>query len=187
MKLKNEFSYKVIECESMLTQLCGWLPRDCKLILTSRPKCIHVDQLSTAFPFSMISLAHFSSRKRDKWLDRYCALCPVDRREVDKKVAQYIRSIRKNSASNLCDTPMTLYLLVGGKVDIELTKNTWALYRYIFNDIVVNTPYSGQLAEAPHPVGTMKGRLIYWITEEIAYKMANTAAVVITAPFRVTR
>ncbi|MBO4211975.1 MAG: pentapeptide repeat-containing protein [Oscillospiraceae bacterium] len=159
------------DCENMLAQLCGQLPGDCKIILTSRPKYIQVDQLSKAFPFSLISLQHFSRKKREEWLNQYRALVPDDSSAVDEEVAQYILSIDDNSVSNLCDTPMTLYLLIGGKVTIELTQNEWALYRYIFADAVVNTPYAEQLGGALHPLGEDIGNLLYWIAEEIAYKM----------------
>lgn len=157
--------------ENMLVQLCSWLPRDCKIILTSRPKYIHLERLSTAFSFSLISLQHFSPGKRKKWLNRYRELFPEDRGAVDEEVAQYILSMGKNSVSNLCDTPMALYLLIGSRANFELTKNEWALYRYIFADAVVNTPYAGQLGGASHPMGPNIGRLLYRITEEIAFKM----------------
>lgn len=156
---------QVRDCENMLVQLCGWLPGDCKLILTSRPKYIQVERLHTTF--SRISLQHFSPQKRKTWLDQYRALFQGDSSAVDKKVEQYILSIRKNSVSNLCDTPMALYLLIGSKANFELTKNEWALYNYVFSDAIVNTPY----ADTAHPMGPNMGGLLYRITEEIAYKM----------------
>ena len=169
MKVKESCS-----CENMLAQLCGWLPGNCKIILTSRPKYIQMDQLSNASSFSLISLQHFSRKKREEWLDQYRELFKGDSSAVDEEVAQYILSIDEDSVSNLCDTPMTLYLLIGGKVTIELTKNEWALYHYIFADAVVNTPYAKQLGGALHPMGKNIGDLLYWITEEIAYKMYCT-------------
>lgn len=157
--------------ENMLEQLCGWLPRDCKLILTSRPKCVQVNRLKTAYSFSMISLQHFSPRKREIWLDQYRDALPEGRGTVDEEVARYILSMNEKSVSNLCDTPMTLYLLIGKNVDIEKTKNEWALYHYIFDEAVVYTEYAMQLGGASHPMGSNIGHLLYWITEEIAYKM----------------
>ena len=174
MKLQTALG-KTFNCENMLNQLCGWLPGGCKLILTSRPKCVDVNRLSKskAFSFSLISLEHFSPRKRETWLNRYREALPKDRDAVDEEVARYILSMDKGSVSNLCDTPMTLYLLVGSKANFELTKNEWALYRYIFADAVVNTPYTEQAdgSQPFHPMGADIGGLLYWITEEIAYKM----------------
>jgi hypothetical protein len=161
----------VCDRENMLSQLCSWLLGDYKLILTSRPKYIHVERLSDAFSFSMISLQHFNPRKREEWLNRYRKLITKDSGAVDEKVAQYILSMDEDSVSNLCDTPMTLYLLIGSKANFELTKNEWALYRHIFTVAVVNTPYAGQLGGSSHPMGSNKSRMLYWITEEIAYKM----------------
>lgn len=172
MKLQTALG-KAFNCENMLNQLCGWLPGGCKLILTSRPKCVNVNRLSKAFSSSVISLEHFSPRKREIWLNQYRNAFPENGDAVDEEVAQYILSIDKGSVSNLCDTPMTLYLLIGSKAKFELTKNEWALYRYIFADAVVNTPYTEQ-ADGTHPIHPMGpdiGGLLYWITEEIAYKM----------------
>lgn len=133
MKLQTSQG-KAFSCENMLNQLFGWLPGGCKLILTSRPKCVDVNRLSKAFSFSLIHLEHFSPRKRETWLNQYRKALPEDGDAVDEKVARYILSIEENEDSifNLCDTPMTLYLLVGSKANFELTKNEWALYRYIF-------------------------------------------------------
>ena len=165
---------KVRDCENMLVQLIGWLPRDYKLIMTSRLKYIHVEKLSRTLSFSLIVLQHFSPQKRKEWMDKYKALFPKDNGAVNDEVARYIRSMGKNSVSNLCDTPMMLYLLIGSKAKFELTKNKWTLYNYVFSDAVINTPYAEQWRSESgtiYPLGPNIGGLLYWITEEIAYKM----------------
>lgn len=178
MKLQTALG-KALNCENMLNQLCGWLPRGCKLILTSRPKCVNVNRLSITFSFSEIALQHFSRNKREEWLNQYRKALPKDGDSVDEEVARYILSIDNGSISILCDTPMTLYLLIGSKAKFELTKNEWALYHYIFSEAVVDTPYTEQAdgSQPLHPMGPDIGRLLYWITEEIAYQMYRAGEV----------
>ncbi|MCR4935033.1 MAG: pentapeptide repeat-containing protein [Oscillospiraceae bacterium] len=158
--------------ENMIHQFCGWVPNGSKVIITSRPKYIHVKDLRDDL-YSLISLQHFSAEKRSTWLNQYISLFPEDSQSVDPQVADYIRSVSDDSVSNICDTPLTLYLLVGRKTTFELTQNIWALYHHIFSEAVVDTEYAKQLKpeNTAHPMGTRMGNLLYQITEEIAYKM----------------
>ena len=159
--------------EEMIEKLCSWLPGGFKIILTSRPKCINVNEMRVS-GFSMISIQHYSAEKRKAWLGKYRTLFAEDSGAVDEKVASYILSVTDDSISNLCDTPLMLYMIIGSKAHYELTQNYWALYHYVFSDALINTPYSGQWepnSGPEHPVGPHSGELLYWITEEIAYKM----------------
>jgi energy-coupling factor transporter ATP-binding protein EcfA2 len=154
--------------EDMITKFRGWA-QDCKIIITSRPKYINVNQIKDRY---IISLQHFGKEKRGEWLNKYIKLFP-DGDAVDGEVAEYIRNVSSNDASAICDTPLTLYLLVGSKATFELTENMWALYHHIFTRTVVDTDYSVQMkpeAGTTHNIEPLS-ELIYQITEEIAYKM----------------
>ncbi len=158
--------------ENMIYQFCRWLPDGCKVLITSRPRYIQAERIRN-LSFSLLSLEHFSPEKREKWLNKYISLFPEGSQAVDPEVANYIRSVSDNSVSNICDTPLTLYLLVGRKATFELTQNIWALYHHIFSKAVVDTEYAKQMKaeNEAYPIGPGKANLLYQITEEIAFKM----------------
>lgn len=160
--------------ENMLLNFIEWLPYDCKAILTSRPRYLDAEILHDKC--RIISLQHFSPEKRGEWLDKYKGLFP-DEASVGPEIEQYIRSIDDENVSNICDTPLTLYLLTGGRVSIEKTKNIWELYRYIFHDAVSDTEYAKQLDPengGRHPAARIKED-IYRLTQEIALKMHRSS------------
>lgn len=158
--------------ENMIYQFCGWVPEGCKILITTRPRYIQAGRIRN-IPFSLLTLEHFGPKKRMEWLDRYIALFPADSQPVEPEVADYICSVSDKSTSNLCDTPLTLYLLVGSKATFDLTRNIWALYHHIFSRTVVETDYAKQMkpGNKAHPMGAGMGELLYQITEETAYKM----------------
>ncbi|MBQ4448359.1 MAG: pentapeptide repeat-containing protein [Clostridia bacterium] len=156
--------------EHKLLELLRWLPDDYKVILTSRPRYIRASELAEKCSF--ISLQHFSAEKRGKWLDKFKALLKEEA-AIDPRVEEYIRSIGDENVSNICDTPLTLYLLAGGKVTIGMTNNIWELYHFIFRDAIPDAEYSKQMDYQNgdgHPVSEIKDS-IYRLTQEIALKM----------------
>ena len=156
--------------EYLIHSFCSWVPAGCKTIITTRPNYINLSQLHD---FYCISLQHFSVSNRSKWLEKYQALVPEGSELLSSKVVDYIRTVRDNSVTNICDTPLTLYLLVGSKATFEMTKNLWALYHHIFSKAIVETEYSSQMrpeSGTAHSMGT-RSSLIYQITEQIADKM----------------
>lgn len=171
--------------ENMLLDFIKKLPYDCKVILTSRPRYLNANKLHGSC--RIISLQHFSAEKRGEWLDKYKGLFP-DEASVDPEIERYIRSINDENVSNICDTPLTLYLLTGGRVSIEKTKNIWELYRYIFHDAVSDTEYANQMDPengGRHPVAWINED-IYRLTQEIALKMHRSSGERIDEGIKIT-
>ncbi len=157
--------------EYLIRQFCGWIPEESRVLITSRPRYIYAEEIGIGY--AQLILDHFSPEKRGQWLDSYLTLFPRDKKPIDPRLEEYLRSAQDDGISNLCDTPLTLYLLASSGVPFEFTNNLWALYHHIFSEANVNAEYATQMGAGScyHPMGNIVGALLYQITEEIAYTM----------------
>ena len=79
--------------------------------------------------------------------------------------------------SGIFDTPMTLYMVVAKRFDIEADYNMWELYRQIFYNEVSETEYNKRFY---NPNRDYHHRIIdhrdtiYRVSEEIAFRMYRT-------------
>lgn len=159
-----------IEYENLLYDLYHKELEGFQFIVTTRPKFISG---KIYFPSKYISLQHFDAEQRDIWLehytsDKYCA------QTIDEKVYTYIKSIDDNTASCICDTPMTLYMLAAKKSASDFLENNWALYHHIFFEELSETEYNKMFPDPDrkysHDICVLRD-VLYQVSEEIAYMM----------------
>mgnify|MGYP003293120230 CR=1 FL=1 len=141
-----------------------------QFIVTTRPKFI---SSGINLPSDFISLKHFDSEQRSIWLDRYTSekYCA---QVVDEQVYAYIKGIDDDTTSCICDTPMTLYMLVAKKGSSEFLNNSWALYHHIFFEELSKTEYNKMFPDPnrkySHDISVLQD-VLYRISEEIAFRM----------------
>ena len=97
-------------------------------IITTRPCYIPTKCYEE---YDVIVLQHFDVQQRKQWIkqyqsDDYCG------EKIDQEVYNYIVSIEEHTTSNICDTPMTLYMLAAKEESKNYLHNSWALYHHIF-------------------------------------------------------
>lgn len=141
-----------------------------QFIVTTRPKFIspRID-----IPSEFISLLHFDSEQRDLWLEYYTSEKRCNQK-IDDLVYSYIKNIDDDSNSCICDTPMTLYMLVAKKGAYKYLENNWSLYNYIFFDSLSETEYNVMFPNPERKYNhdiIMIRDVLYQISEEIAYEM----------------
>lgn len=141
-----------------------------QFIVTTRPKFISVEfDVRSEF----ISLKHFDLEQREIWLDRYTSdeYCA---QVIDDTVYSYIINIDDETSSCICDTPMTLYMLVAKKGASEFLENSWALYHHIFFDELSETEYNKMFPNPDrkfsHDIIVLRD-VLYQVSEEIAFHM----------------
>ena len=141
-----------------------------QFIVTTRPKFISP---RINIPSVFISLKHFDEEQREIWLnhyisDEYCA------QFIDDTIYSYIQNIDDDTASCICDTPMTLYMLVAKKGTQEFLDNNWALYHHIFFEELNETEYNKMFPDPDrnysHKISILRD-VLYQVCEEIAYQM----------------
>ena len=141
-----------------------------KFIVTTRPGFIK-EEIRTAN--QKITLQHFNSDLRKKWLDRYCSpdYCG---QHLDEELKNYIETIEDGSVSSVCDTPMTLYMIAAKRDSRKYINNPWELYHHIFSVSLSETEYNKMFPNADreykHAVSAISDEL-YRVSEEIAYYM----------------
>lgn len=141
-----------------------------QFIITTRPKFI---PLNIDLPSEFISLEHFDAEQRAQWLERYTSneYCA---QTIDETIYSYIQSIDDDSSSCICDTPMTLYMLVAKKGATDFLENNWSLYHHIFFEELSETEYNAMFPDPErkynHDISFLKD-VIYQISEEISFKM----------------
>lgn len=141
---------------------------DFKFIITTRPKYI---KNTINVQHKLLTLKHFDSQQRAKWLERYTEKCG---QKIEPEVRKYIENIDDDAASAICDTPMTLYMLVAKNTSKEMMGNSWKLYHHIFYKELTETEYN-QMFHNPnrnyaHDIVNYRD-IVYRINEEIAYRM----------------
>ena len=140
-----------------------------KMIITTRPKYIRIQQLDIRKKH--IILQHFDCQQRNEWLGKYINDCGET---VDDHIRYYLERITDEDAFGICDTPMTLYMIVGGKIENYALYNEWVLYHQIFYKELSQTEYNkmfpNENRKYSHEIFKYRD-IIYRISEEIAYKM----------------
>lgn len=161
----------ILDYEHFLYDLNRIKLHNFKFIITTRPKYIKISSLD--FLKKYIFLEHFDKEQRITWLNNYMDpnLC---NQKVDQEIKEYIECIDDSYATGVCDTPMSLYMLVARKISNESLTNNWCLYHQIFFEEINETEYNQMF---PDPNRDYAHRIIgyrdiiYRISEEIAYKM----------------
>lgn len=141
---------------------------DFKFIITTRPQYI---KNTINVPHKLLTLKHFDSQQRAEWLTRYIEKCGQN---IDPEVRKYIENIDDYADSAICDTPMTLYMLVAKNTSKEMMGNSWKLYHHIFYKELTETEYN-KMFHTPnrnyaHDIANYRD-IVYRINEEIAYRM----------------
>ncbi len=152
-----------------------------QFIITTRPKYLDIHKVCVDYTY--IHLKHFSRALRNQWLDKYMYDCKA---EVSDFIEDYIRSLsdeddydgmNNSDDTAVCDTPMTLYMIVSKRITQEALVNHWALYQQIFYQELSDTEYNKMFPNKEwryeHPIHRYKD-LLYRISEEISYEMYRT-------------
>lgn len=138
-------------------------------IVTTRPKFIDIGFNA---PSIFIHLEHFDCELRSMWLDKYIR-ASGDSENIDEDVVHYILD-DEEIRTCICDTPMTLYMLMAKKGVTEYLNNNWALYHHIFYEELSETEYNemfpNDIRDYSHDAIRIR-EILYQISEEIAYSM----------------
>ena len=157
--------------ERLIYDLYNRLSSNSKIIITSRPKYISVHQIE--IPKNSVFLCHFDNEKRLEWINKFTSQNSCGEK-IDNNILQYIEKIDDSEAIGICDTPMSLYMLVSKKINESALNNIWELYHQIFYNELSETEYNKMFPNAErdysHRISEYRD-LIYQITEEIAYYM----------------
>lgn len=142
-----------------------------KFIITTRPKYIQVGRINV--PHRYIMLHHFDCEQRHEWLMRYTSPNKCGQ-PIDEEINEFIKTIDDSEASGVCDTPMTLYMIVSRKIDKNALQNIWCLYYQIFyneiSEAEYNVMFPNRNREYAH--GIRKHRdILFRINQEISYRM----------------
>ena len=161
----------IINYERLIYDLWHRLSKSTKLIITSRPKYIFLHQLDITK--SNLFLCHFDNEKRIEWINKFISKDGCNE-TIDNNIIQYIERIDDSEAIGICDTPMSLYMLVSKKIDETALDNIWVLYHQIFYNELSETEYNKMFPNAKrdysHRISKYRD-ILYQITEEIAYSM----------------
>ncbi|MBQ2517828.1 MAG: pentapeptide repeat-containing protein, partial [Clostridia bacterium] len=144
-------------------ELNGW-----KIIVVSRPNFIH---RAINVLHSTIGLEHFDSAMRQRWMDRFTSpdCCGGG---IEDGLRKFILD---NSEEGVCDTPLTLYLLVSKSgIDEKTRKNLWRLYNRIFGEEISDRRYDTyhprmDMAEASYMLAELVAHEIYLTGNEKLY------------------
>lgn len=135
-------------------RLYGW-----KIIVTSRPNYI-LKRINC--PFIVLVLEHFGKKERINWINNYS-----DVSKCNQKISPQLENyIIEGMEEGVCDTPLSLYLLSAGNLDVGDTKNLWHLYRRLFHSEIAIRPYD----KDEHP-DTDFLNYIYRLPGEVAHKI----------------
>ena len=169
--------------ERLIYDLWHRLSKNTKILITSRPKYLSIQNLD--LPIRSIFLCHFDREKRIAWINNFISKDCCNE-VIDKKIRQYVEKIDESEAIGICDTPMSLYMLVSKKIDDNALNNIWELYHQIFYNELSETEYNKMFHNPQrdyfHRISEYRD-LLYQITEEIAYDMycSNNNKFVISA------
>lgn len=152
-----------------------------QFVITTRPKYLDIDKIDVRQ--THIYLKHFSKEQIIRWLDKYIHICGE---QVSDFIEDYIRNLvdsdnmdaeTNSDAIAVCDTPMTLYMIVAKRISEDALMNHWMLYHQIFfteiSDAEYNKMFPNKEWRYEHPIHHFKD-LLYQISEEIAYEMYRT-------------
>ena len=157
--------------ESLLNDLFRKSLPNYKYIITTRPKYIDFKSSSLQLPIVRVHLQHFDKDKREEWIQKYTTNC---KEHVSAEMTEYILKGYSDDEFFICDTPMTMYMLLAKKVPKEYLSNQWDLYYKIFAQELSTTEYNKMIPNDDwnysHPVYEYR-ELLYQISEEIAYTM----------------
>lgn len=143
----------------------------CKIIVTTRPnylakrsewKIIYQNPI-------IISLQHFSSDKRKKWIEK----AKNSGLQITERVEKNLISSLQNDVEVVASTPFTLYLISHENIEISENDELWSIYTKIFGVEVIRKRYdrlNGDDEISSHP-GNVISKIIYMTTKEIAYYM----------------
>ena len=142
-----------------------------QFIITTRPKYINYDSSSLNVPSVRIHLEHFNKKQTEEWIHKYKDIC---NESVSTDVVDYLLRHGDEDEYIICDTPLTLYMIMAKNVPNDSFSNQWALYYDIFAQELSETEYNSMIPNDQwnysHPIYEYRD-LLYEISEEIAYIM----------------
>lgn len=156
--------------EDLLYDLYKKKLKEFQFIITTRPRFVSV---GLDVPSEFISLQHFDSEQRERWLEHYTS-AEYCGQVIDDAVYSYIIGIDEDASSCICDTPMTLYMLAAKKGSSAFLENSWALYHHIFFYELSETEYNKMFPnpdrDYSHNISILQ-EVLYQVSEEIAFQM----------------
>ena len=158
----------IADYESMLLDLFRRKLPGYQFIITVRPK--YIDFSNININKIRISIEHFDKNLRKQWIEKYTNEC---QEIIPDYMKEFILQDERESYL-ICDTPMTLYMMVAKTVPLDSLSNQWALYNSIFGQELSETEYNKMIPNPEwnysHPIDKYRD-ILYQISEQIAYKM----------------
>ena len=135
---------------------------ECKIIVTSRPEYLKVEQLD--FPKAHLMITPFNREKRQRYLNKYESF---SKNSLDAKY----QLINGNSPSfdGIIESPLTLYMIIARNVQVSDDSNLWYIYNEIFAREVFERNYEKEGVHAIHDYR----HLLYRLTAEIACALSK--------------
>lgn len=142
---------------------------NCKIIITTRPEYLGVEELD--FPKAHLAICPFTETERKKWLGKYERFY-----QVPSALKKALICGNTPILDGIVDSPLTLYMIVARNVHISNNSNLWYIYHEIFAEEVYKRDYE---KGAPHAINTYR-ELLYRLTAEIANAVSREQHLSIT-------
>lgn len=98
---------------------------ECKVIITTRPTYLHIDQYD--FPKIHVLMQPFSKQQRQNWIENYEKISPINP-DVKSKLSGEFDEV----FTSIVDTPLVLYMIVAKGIFVSEDMDIWELYNRVF-------------------------------------------------------
>ena len=130
---------------------------ECKVIITTRPTYLHIDQYS--FPKKHVLMQSFSEKQRRNWIENYEKISPINP-DVKSKLSGEFKEV----FASIVDTPLVLYMIVAKGIRVSEDMDIWELYNRVFLEEVYQKNYDKNVQ---HGIAQYK-QYFHRLTAEIA-------------------
>ena len=142
---------------------------DCKIIVTTRPEYLNVENLD--FPKAHLTISPFTKEKRQIFLNKYEEIYPIS-----SETREILVNGKSPNLDGIVDSPLTLYMIIARNVQISDNSNLWYIYHEIFAKEVYERDYE---KEGSHAISEYR-TLLYRLTAEIACVVSGVRYLSIT-------
>lgn len=98
---------------------------ECKVIITTRPTYLHIDQYD--FPKIHVLMQPFSKQQRQNWIENYEKISPISP-DVKSKLSGEFDEV----FTSIVDTPLVMYMIVAKGIYVSEDMDIWELYNRVF-------------------------------------------------------
>ncbi len=130
---------------------------ECKVIITTRPTYLHIDQYD--FPKKHVLMQPFSKQQRQNWIENYEKISPISP-DVKSKLSGEFDEV----FTSIVDTPLVLYMIAAKGIYVSEDMDIWELYNRVFLEEVYQKNYDKNVQ---HGIAQYK-QYFHRLTAEIA-------------------